>query len=289
MAEHAAHVTMLQRSPSYIVAQPNHDSIAGWLHHALPERLAHGLVRWKNVLQGMYYYTLMRRLPELAKSALLKLVRAQLGPAYDVATHFTPRYNPWDQRLCLTPDGDLFVAINAGTASVVTDQIDRFTPNGIRLRSGTELGADIIVTATGLVLKLMSGVQLLVDGTPVELSQTMQYKGTMFSDIPNCAAAIGYTQASWTLKCELIAHYVCRLLNYMNQHGYGQCTPRRDPSITEEPVVHLTSGYVQRARDSLPRQGSRQPWKLYQNYLLDMVIYRLGKVNDGTIEFRQRA
>jgi monooxygenase len=173
---------------------------------------------------------------------------------------------------------------------VVTDQIDRFTPNGIRLRSGTELAADIIVTATGLVLKLMSGVQLLVDGTPVELAQRMQYKGTMFSDIPNCAAAIGYTQAAWTLKCELIARYVCRLLNYMDQRGYAQCTPRRrDPSITEAPVVHLTSGYVQRARDSLPRQGSRRPWKLYQNYLLDMVIYRLGKVNDGTIEFRRRA
>jgi monooxygenase len=288
LAARAAHVTMLQRSPSYIVAQPNHDSIADWLRRYLPERLAHGLVRWKNVLQSMYYYTLMRRQPVLAKRALLTLVRAQLSPDYDVATHFTPRYNPWDQRLCLAPDGDLFVAINAGNASVVTDQIDRFTPHGIRLCSGTELAADIIVTATGLVLKLMSGVQLLVDGTPVELSQTMQYKGTMFSDIPNCAAAIGYTQASWTLKCELIARYVCRLLNYMNQRGYVQCTPRRrDLSITEEPVVHLTSGYVQRARDSLPRQGSRRPWKLYQNYLLDTLTYRLGKVDDGTIEFRR--
>jgi monooxygenase len=171
---------------------------------------------------------------------------------------------------------------------VVTDQIERFTPHGIRLRSGTELGADIIITATGLVLKLMSGVQLLVDGTPVELSQTMQYKGTMFSDIPNCAAAIGYTQASWTLKCELIARYVCRLLNYMDQRGYAQCTPRRrDSSITEEPLVNVTSGYVQRALHSLPHQGSRRPWKLYQNYLLDLVTYRLGKVNDGTIEFRR--
>src|SRR3954462_5063042 len=196
MAERAAHVTMLQRSPSYIVAQPNHDRIADWLRRYLPERLAHGLGRWKNGLQGMYYYTLMRRQPALAKRALLKMVRAQLGPDYDVATHFTPRYNPWDQRRCLAPDGDLFVAIRAGKASVVTDQIDRFTPSGIRLCSGTERAADIIVTATGLVLKLMSGVQLLVDGTLVELSQTMQYKGTLFSDIPNCAASIGYTQAS---------------------------------------------------------------------------------------------
>jgi cation diffusion facilitator CzcD-associated flavoprotein CzcO len=161
-------------------------------------------------------------------------------------------------------------------------------PTGIRLRSGTELAADIIVTATGLVLKLMSGVHLVVDGTPVELSQTMQYKGAMFSDIPNLAAAIGYTQAAWTLKCELIAHYVCRLLNYMDTHDYAQCTPRRrDSSITEEPVVNLTSGYVQRALHALPRQGSRRPWKLYQNYLLDMVTYRFGKVDDGTIEFRR--
>lgn len=289
MAERAAHVTMLQRSPTYIVAQPARDLIAGWLREHLPEQLAHGLVRWKNVLLSMLFYTLMRRKPEMAKRNLLKMVRAQLGPDYDVATHFTPRYNPWDQRLCLVPDGDLFAAITAGKASVVTDHIERFTPTGIRLRSGAELPADIIVTATGLVMKLMSGVQLVVDGTPVELGQTMNYKGMMLSDVPNLALSIGYTNASWTLKCELIARYVTRLLRYMDRHGYVQCTPRRtDPAVTAEPVVNFTSGYVQRALSTLPSQGSRRPWKLYQNYLLDILTFRLGRIDDGTLEFRRR-
>lgn len=289
MAEQAAHVTMLQRSPTYIVARPARDAIADWLREHLPERLAHSLVRWKNVLVNMYFYTLMRTRPALARRNLISLVRKELGPGYDVDTHFTPRYNPWDQRLCLVPDGDLFSAIKSGKASVVTDQIDTFTPKGIRLRSGQELAADIIVTATGLVMRLMSGVQLVVDGQQVELSRTMNYKGAMLSNIPNFAAAIGYTNASWTLKCELIARYVARLLNYMDRHGYVQCTPRQnDPSITAEPVVSFTSGYVQRALSSLPSQGSRPPWKLYQNYLLDTLVYRLGKVNDGTMEFRRR-
>jgi cation diffusion facilitator CzcD-associated flavoprotein CzcO len=289
LAERAAHVTMLQRSPTYIVAQPCQDALADWLRSRLPARLAHRLVRWKNVLQGMYYYTLLRTQPTLAKRRLISLVRTQLGPQYDVATHFTPSYNPWDQRLCLVPDGDLFAAIRSGSASVVTDQIDTFTPTGIRLRSGAELDADIIVTATGLVMTLMSGVDLVVDGRPVVLSQTMSYKGTMFSDIPNLAASIGYTNASWTLKCELIARYITRLLTHMDQHGYVQCTPRRnDPSVTEEPVVNFTSGYVQRALPSLPHQGSRWPWKLYQNYLLDTLVYRFGKLDDGTLEFRRR-
>jgi len=289
MAEQAANVTMLQRSPTYVVAQPAKDPAADWLRARLPERLAHGLVRWKNVLMGMYFYTLMRRQPALAKRNLLKLVRAELGPDFDVETHFTPRYNPWDQRLCLAPDGDLFAAIKAGKAAVVTDQIDTFTPGGIRLRSGAELPADVVVTATGLVMRLMSGVQLAVDGRPVDLAQTMSYKGTMFSDVPNLAAAIGYTQASWTLKCELIARYVTRLLNYMDRRGFVQCTPRKtDPSVAEEPVINLTSGYIQRALSTLPKQGSRRPWKLYQNYILDTLTYRLGKVDDGTMEFKRR-
>ncbi len=288
LAQNAAHVTMLQRSPTYIVAQPAEDRLAAWLRRRLPSRLAHGVIRWIYVLTSMVYYHLMRWQPALTKRSLIKLVRAQLGPAYDVETHFTPRYNPWDERLCLVPDGDLFAAINAGTASVVTDHIASFTPAGIRLRSGAELAADVVVTATGLVLKLFHGVQLVVDGRPVELSQTMSYKGMMFSDIPNFAAAIGYTNASWTLKCELVARYVCRLLNHMDQQGYVQCSPRKtDPTLTEEPVLSFTSGYVQRALPSLPRQGSRRPWKLYQNYLLDMIAFRFGKVDDGAMEFRR--
>jgi cation diffusion facilitator CzcD-associated flavoprotein CzcO len=289
MAERAAHVTMLQRSPSYVTSLPARDSLADWLRGNLPQRLAHGLVRWKNVLSSMYYYNLMRRLPEVSKRYLIKLVREQLGPDYDVATHFTPRYNPWDERLCLVPDGDLFKAIRAGRASVVTDQIERFTPTGIRLRSGAELAADIVVTATGLVMRLMGGAQLVVDGAPVELARTISYKGMMFSDIPNLAAAIGYTNASWTLKCELTSRYVCRLLNHMDRRGYDQCTPRKiDPSIRAEPVINFTSGYVQRALPSLPSQGSRRPWKVYQNYLLDTLTFRLGTLDDGAMEFRRR-
>jgi monooxygenase len=288
LAEQAAHVTMLQRSPTYIVAQPNRDRVADWLRRRLPERFAHGLVRWKNVLRSTYYYTLMRRRPALAKRSLVHMVQGELGPDYDVATHFTPRYNPWDQRLCLAPDGDLFRAIKAGTVAVETDRIDRFTPEGIHLCSGKRLPADIVITATGLMMRVMSGVRITVDGAPVDVAQTLTYKGMMFSDIPNLALAIGYTNASWTLKCELTARYVCRLLNYMDRHGYVQCTPRRtDPTIALEPVVNFSSGYVQRALPTLPSQGSRAPWKVHQNYLLDTLTFSFGKLNDGVMEFRR--
>jgi cation diffusion facilitator CzcD-associated flavoprotein CzcO len=236
----------------------------------------------------MYFYTLARWQPAATKRAIVRLVRRHLGPDYDVATHFTPRYNPWDQRLCLVPDADLFTAINAGRVSVVTDQIATFTATGLRLCSGADLPADVIVTATGLNLKLLSGVHLVVDGVPVDLAKTLSYKGMMYSDVPNLASAFGYTNASWTLKCELTAQYVCRLLHYMDRHGYRQCTPRRDPTITEEPALNFTSGYVQRALATLPHQGSRPPWKLYQNYLLDFLTLRFGALNDGTMEFRRR-
>jgi monooxygenase len=289
IAKQAAHVTMLQRSPTYVTSLPAEDSGANWLRSYLPDRLSYGLVRWRNVLIMNFYYSLMRRKPAQMKQELIKMVREQLGPDYDVDTHFTPRYNPWDQRLCFIPDGDLFEAIKAGTASVVTDQIKNFTSNGICLQSGNELHADIIVTATGLVMKLMCGIQLFVDGREMEPSQTMSYKGMMFSDVPNLAGAIGYTNASWTLKCELISQYVCRLLHFMDKHGYGQCTPRRiDPTITDEPIVDFTSGYIQRALPSLPSQGSKWPWKLYQNYLLDAFTFRFSKLNDGTMEFERK-
>ncbi len=287
MAAQAAHVTMLQRSPTYIVSLPAQDRVANWLRRLLPARPAHGLIRWKIVLTNMFYYQLMRRWPEMMKRYLIKQVQEHLGPDYDVGTHFTPHYNPWDQRLCLVPDGDLFNAIKAGKASVVTDHIATFTPSGIRLRSGRELEADIIITATGLVMRLMSGVQLVVEGKPVTLAEQMTYKGMMLSDIPNLALAIGYTNSSWTLKCELIHRYVCRLLNYMEEHGYIQCTPRQsDPEITADPVVDFTSGYIQRALPSLPSQGSRRPWKLYQNYLLDRVNFQLSRINDSAMEFK---
>jgi cation diffusion facilitator CzcD-associated flavoprotein CzcO len=286
LAERAAHVTMLQRSPTYIVARPSEDAIANWLRQHLPAGVAPGAARWKSVLFGMYFYSLARRKPAETKQAILKMTREQLGPDFDIETHFSPRYNPWDQRLCLVPDADLFRAIKSGKVSVVTDTIETFTESGIRLRLGEELAADIIVTATGLSMKLMSGARLIVDGKPVDVSKTMSYKGMMYSDIPNFATAMGYTNASWTLKCELTSAYVCRLLNHMARHGYTHCTPRRrDPSITEEPLLTFTSGYIQRAMDSLPHQGSRRPWKLYQNYALDLLSLRFGRLEDGTMEF----
>jgi monooxygenase len=285
MAERAAHVTMLQRSPTYMVSWPSEDSLANRLRRKLPAQLAYQLTRWKNVLRGMYFFRMARRKPERVKGALINLVKKQLAPDYDVATHFTPRYNPWDQRLCLVPDGDLFREINAGRMSIVTGHIERFTQSGIKLKSGEELRADIIVTATGLQMKLFSGLQVAVDGTPIELSKTMSYKGMMFSGVPNFAAAFGYTNASWTLKADLTCEYVCRLLRYMDRHGYRRCMPQRDPSVAEVPWLDFTSGYVQRAINQLPRQGARKPWRLYQNYARDLMALRFGSVRDGAMQF----
>jgi monooxygenase len=287
MAERAAHVTMLQRSPTYVVARPAEDKIANWLRRRLPARAAYALTRWKNVLLGIFFYGLSRARPEVMKRLIAKGVRNQLGQDYDLK-HFTPQYNPWDQRLCLVPDADLFRAIRAGRASVVTDHIETFTETGLRLRSGEHLEADIIVTATGLVLKLMSGLQLVVDDAPVDLSKTLVYKGMMYSDVPNLVSAFGYTNASWTLKCDLTAEYVCRLLNHMDRYGYDRCTPRRnDPTVEVEPVINFTSGYVQRAIHSLPQQGSRKPWRLNQNYALDLLSLRHGTVEDGALQFER--
>ena len=290
MAEKAAHVTMLQRSPSYIASLPSQDTIANGLRRLLPARLAYAASRWKNVARTLFFYNLSRALPGLMKWLLRKGVQTELGPEYAVDTHFAPRYNPWDERLCIVPDGDLFRAIRSGRASVVTDHIESFTEKGLQLRSGTHLDADVIVTATGLNLRLMSGIKLIVDGAPVTMSRTMAYKGMMYSDIPNLASAFGYTNASWTLKCDLTAEYVCRLLNHMEQHGYVQCTPRqRDPDVKAEPALDLTSGYVQRALQSLPSQGSRTPWQVYQNYVIDLLTMRVGRVADEVMEFRAPA
>jgi cation diffusion facilitator CzcD-associated flavoprotein CzcO len=220
------------------------------------------------------------------KRLIAKGVKEQLDEDYDLK-HFTPQYNPWDQRLCLVPDSNLFLAIREGKASVVTDQIESFTEKGLQLKSGEHLDADIIVTATGLVLKLMAGLQMVVDNEPVDLSKRMAYKGMMYSDVPNAASAFGYTNASWTLKCDLTAEYVCRLLKFMDRHGFAMCTPREnDPSVKPEPVIDFTSSYVQRALDSLPRQGSKTPWRLNQNYFKDLLLLRYGWVDDGTLEFK---
>ena len=288
MAQTAAHVTMLQRSPTYVVSRPAEDPVANKLRRNLPSKLAYHIVRWRNVLRGIYIYQLCKRDPERIKTMILGGVRAELGPDYDVKKHFTPRYNPWDQRLCLVPDSDLFKVIRAGSASVVTDQIETFTRHGIKLKSGEELPADIIVTATGLELQTLGNLELSVDGRPVERPKLMSYKGMMYSDVPNLAAAVGYTNASWTLKCDLTCEYVCRLLNLMDKKGYAQCTPRlNDPSVTPEPWVDFSSGYIQRAAANAPRQGSKKPWRLNQNYAKDLIMLRLGALEDGTMEFRK--
>jgi cation diffusion facilitator CzcD-associated flavoprotein CzcO len=286
LAQTAAHVTMLQRSPSYVLARPSEDALANRLRRLLPARLAYGLTRWKRVLLGMYFFNLCRRDPARARGLLQGGVRAWLGPAFDVQRHFTPRYNPWEQRLCLVPDGDLFKAINAKRASVVTDGIECFTEKGLRLSSGAELEADLIVTATGLNLEVLGGVQVSVDGTPVDWAQTLNYKGLMYSGVPNLAASFGYTNASWTLKCDLSCEYVCRLLNHMARHGWRRCTPHnRDPSMTTEPWIDFSSGYVQRSLERFPKQGSRPPWKLHQNYARDILTLRYGRIADGAMAF----
>lgn len=286
LAETAAHVTMLQRSPSYVAIRPTKDIVANMLRRWLPDRAAYVLARWKNVLAGTFFYKLARNRPELFKWMIAREVSRHLGKEYD-PKHFTPHYNPWDQRLCVAPDADIFRAIREGRVSVVTDDIETFTEDGVLLKSGQLLKADIIVTATGLVFKLFSRMQLEVDGTPVHLPDTLVYKGMMLSGVPNFAFAIGYTNASWTLKCDLTSGYVCRLVNYLDQHGYDVCTPRlNDPEVEEEPVVDFTSGYIVRALHTMPRQGSKTPWRLHQNYIRDLQMMRYGRVDDGAMEFR---
>jgi monooxygenase len=283
----AANVTMLQRSPTYIATLPSVDRIADTLRRWLPTGVAYALVRWKNVLRSMFYYSIARSRPTLFKQGLRQEAEKQLGASVPYHVHFAPRYQPWDERLCMVPDGDLFRALREQRASIVTDQIATFDKTGIRLASGTHLDADIIVTATGLRMALLSGVELLVDGELVTYPSHMIYKGMMLSDVPNLAAAVGYTNASWTLKCDLIAQHVCRLLNYMERKGYTQVTPRRDPAMAKTPIFDFTSGYVQRALAHLPHQGTAAPWRLYQNYVKDLFALRYGRVADPALEFRR--
>ena len=290
LAEKAARVTMLQRSPTYVDSLPAEDAIANRLRRALGDRAAYAIVRWKNVLIQMASYQLSRRRPQYMRKLLRRGVQRALPPGYDVDTHFNPSYDPWDQRLCLVPDADLFKAISSGRAEVVTDLIDTFTETGITLESGTELGADLIVTATGLNLLFLGGISISVDGEEVDPSKAMTYKGMMLSDVPNLAFTLGYTNASWTLKADLTSEYVCRLLAHMDEHGYAECVPRvADPSIVEEPLMPLTAGYVLRSVDRLPKQGSKPPWRLRMNYALDVPALRLGPIDDGTMRFSSPA
>ena len=290
MAQTAAHVTMLQRSPTYILALPTEDPVANLLRKRLGTRRAYAITRWKNVLLATLVYQLSRRRPQMVRNLIRALAIKQLPAGYDVDTHFRPAYNPWDQRLCLVPDGDLFRAIRGGRASVVTDRISRFTERGLLLESGAELEADIVVTATGLQLLALGGAELAVEGRAVRPPETMAYKGMMLSGVPNFAFTIGYTNSSWTLKADLVSEFVCRLLAYMDARGYDQCVPvNDDPSVTEQPLLDFSAGYVLRSIDQFPRAGSRRPWRLGMSYLHDVVALRYGKINDGAMRFSRRA
>jgi cation diffusion facilitator CzcD-associated flavoprotein CzcO len=286
MARTAEHVTMLQRSPTYVVSRPAEDPAAEWLKARFKPMTAYRITRWKNVLLGMLFFRMARNSPDKVKANILGMVREKLGPDYDVDTHFTPTYNPWDQRLCLVPDDDLFNAIKTGAASVVTDHIERFTPTGILLKSGAEIEADIIVTATGLNLEVLGGAEFAVDGKPVIFSETLSYKGMMYSGVPNLASSFGYTNASWTLKADLTCAYVCRLLNHMTKTGLAQCTPVRKPGDEgDQDWLDSSSGYVQRSVHLFPKQGAKAPWKQHQNYALDLMTLKFGKVEDGAMVF----
>jgi monooxygenase len=285
MAADAAHVTMVQRSPSYVMSLATADPIGDWLRRRLPRRLAPRLIRWKNVLLATLIFQFSRRAPKLMRSLLRAGARRQLPPGYPVDTHFAPRYAPWDQRLCFVPDGDLFRAIKAGRASVVTDGIDTFTEHGLRLASGAELAADIVVTATGLTVLALGGMKLTVDGREIDIADTVAYKGMMLSGVPNFALALGYTNASWTLKCDLTSTYVCRLLTHLDRHGYQVCTPVPPPSGPLRPLIDLKSGYVLRSLDRLPKQGPAAPWRLHQNYPRDLLMMRHGPVADEGVRF----
>jgi len=286
MAKDAAHVTMLQRSPTYIVSRPGEDSIANWLRKWLPAGIAYKIARIKNVLLTMLMFKLARKKPKPFKARLIKMVREELGPGFDIEKDYTPSYDPWDQRICAVPDSDLFHVIKDGSASVITDHIDRFTKTGILLKSGKQLQADIIVPATGLSLQTLGGMQVIIDGEELALGKTLNYKGMTLSGVPNFAWTVGYTNASWTLKADLTADYVCRILNHMEKHQFKICIPQLDgENLSSEPLLDLKSGYITRALDDLPKQGIRPPWRNHQNYVTDLMHLKLGKVDDGVMKF----
>ena len=285
MAPEVEHITMLQRSPGYIVTLPAQDPIAKALRRVLPDKARYAVVRWKNVLTQMAFYQLSRRAPGFTRKLIRRGVERQLPAGYPVDRDFEPKYNPWDERVCLVPGGDLFQALRSGKADVVTDQIETFTKKGLKLTSGRELEADVIVTATGLNLLVFGGIEVKVDGERKEFKDLVGYKGAMFGGVPNLAIALGYTNASFTLKCDLVSQFMCRLLNHMDVNGYRVATPR-DPgaALSRESFIDLKSGYVLRALDQLPQQGDRHPWRLHQNYARDLRLFNHGPL-DEEMEF----
>ena len=286
MAQTAAHVTMLQRSPSYILTLPARDPIANFLRRVLPQRTAHGIVRWKNILISLGIFQLARRAPEFTKRLIKGGAAKHLPPGYDVDTHFSPRYNPWDQRLCLVPDADLFRVLSDGTASIATGEIETFAGSAIRLKSGAELPADIVVSATGLQMLALGGIQLTVNGTAVDPGHSFVYKGVMLSNVPNFAFCVGYTNASWTLRADLSSNFVCRVLNHMHRHKYHTVVPVCDPTkLDPRPLLDFNAGYVLRAIPDLPKQAATKPWFIRQNYLRDAITMKLARIDDGVLRF----
>lgn len=286
MATTAGHVTMLQRSPTYIASRPEEDDFANVMRRYLPAKLAYSFSRWRKILLGMFMFSMSRRRPEYVKKVIRKGIVDELGKDYPVDIHFKPSYQPWDQRACLVPDGDFFKAIKNGTASIVTDHIDSFTATGVKLQSGEELAADIIVTATGLTLEILGSYQLSVDNRPFNAADSYCYKGMMLSGLPNFAFSMGYTNASWTLKSDLVGQYVCRLINHMHKNQYHYCQPVLPINgIEAQPFIDFTSGYIARALDKMPKQGRDKPWRLNQNYILDRVSLNYASVVDESIVF----
>ncbi len=287
MADQVEHITMLQRSPTYFISAPDKDMIGNFFKKIFPQKTAYFLTRWKNILMGNYFYKRCVNNPEKVKEMLINGVRGHLGEGYDIDTHFTPKYKPWDERLCFVPNADMFEAMKSGKASVVTDHIDQFTETGIKLKSGEELTADIIITATGLNLQFFNGIDVTVDNSEVNISEKLAYKGRMFNDIPNLACSFGYARASWTLGADLSSEYVCKLLNYMDKHGYDYCSPVIGKEVREEGTyLNLSSGYVKRAIDRMPKQGSREPWKGNQSYLSDVTELRWGSITNDDLHFK---
>ena len=286
MTDRAAHVTMLQRSPTYVVSLPEKDPVANLLKRFLSPQRAYALARRKNIWLQRTIYELSQKHPALVKRWLRRRLERRLPKGYDIDTHFTPTYDPWDQRLCAVPDGDLFEAISAGQASVVTDRIEHFTEHGIRLASGRELAADIVVTATGLDLLALGGIEVLVDGTPVDLAEKLVYKSAMLSDVPNMVFVFGYTNSSWTLKLDLVCEYICRLLALMDRRGEEIAVAvNDDPTMPTRPFLDFGAGYVRRAVDRFPRQGTRGPWQVRMSYAADLRMLRHGPIDDGVLRF----
>jgi len=289
MADKAGHVTMLQRSPTYIAPRPSVDPVANFLRKILPRKAAYSATRIKNVLISIIFFEIAQRWPGWVKNQVHKYIRDELGEDYDIDKHFTPKYNPWDERFCAAPDGDFFQSLKKGEASVVTDHIERFTKTGIQLKSGEHLEADLIIPATGLEMLLAGGMSMQVDGREISPPETVSYRGMMLSQLPNLALAFGYTNASWTLKIDLTCERVCRLLNHMDAKGYDYCVPEPPAGIETQPLLNLKSGYIKRAEPHLPRQGTEPPWRTYQNYIQDMLAIRYGKLEDGALQFYRKS